>query len=132
MATCSICSIPLPNDGFVRQRQRQRKCTTCRRVHALKKMRDDPAKLLHHRIYNFGRKIWPKHLLSIETVRQVMEACESRSVISEETDSEYLRIVTKVAEQVPTSVDDFVIITKKEVKALRHLTPEQRAKCFLK
>jgi hypothetical protein len=132
MATCSNCSLPLPNDGRIRVRNRKRKCKTCKLAQALKKRRSNTVKLLHHRFYNAAIQRWPEidpSVLSMATVRAVADACQHQSVISGEKDPEQLVIVSKL-DQVPTHANDLAIVTRAEARMLKRQTPQQREMNF--
>jgi hypothetical protein len=137
--TCYECHEKLESDGKMRVRQRKRRCKSCSRSALSEKRRSDPVRRLQQRFNNNIRNWWPNEkdlpkLGSMEVVRQILDNCSSKSVLSGETNLDLLNIIPKAAvdpNAVPGTISSFVIVTKEEARELNRMKPGERAACFV-
>jgi len=123
-------------EGNKKRTRKGKRCKKCANAAVVKRRHANPCALLQHRLYNTFRKTWPNadpSLWSIETVKEVWERCEQKSVISGETNHKNLCISYKRRpankEEAPL-LEDLVVITTKEAQALAHYSHEKRLEKF--
>lgn len=131
---CSSCQQDIPFDGKIRKRNRTRKCANCNVQAAMKRRKEDPARLLSHRLNNSMRRLYPNAsptLWSLETIRYVINRFDNKSAIGGETNMELLCIFPYIKSDQAPGIDDLVLITSREAQSItRCKTQEDRAARF--
>ena len=118
---CSACQGTLPDDGKTRKRNRPRKCKACNTAAAMARRKEDPVRLLCHRLNNACRRlgITDPQMWSPQTVRRVWERWGGKSVLSDEGNPELLCIVSYWdTDRVPLCVEHLVLVTSREAQSL--------------
>jgi len=134
-ATCSQCSAELPDDGKTRKRNRTRRCRKCNGEAAVKRRKEDPVKLLSHRLNNSLRRLYtdpPPSLWAPATVASIILRCNYQSVVSGETNMDLLCVFSffKDTTRVPRP-EHFVIVTSREAQSIAKCkTQEERSARF--
>jgi hypothetical protein len=125
----------LEDDGKVRKKNRARRCKRCHNLTVVKRRKEDPVKLLKHRLYNMMHRSHPganPALHSRDLVERVLARWDSRSVISGVTDPSELCIISyrKLNPGELPEENDFVIVTSKEAQELAKLDRDVRPARF--
>lgn len=130
---CYECKEELPKDGRMRKRNRPRKCKACNMQAAMKRRKEDPMRLLAHRLNNSMRRVYPDandiDIWSLENVKHVFERFGGKSVISNEANPEYLCLFPyfKPTPDCPPTRETLVLVTSREAQSIAHSkTQEER------
>lgn len=118
---CCTCHAPLPDDGRTRKRNRERRCKACNAAAAIKRRKEDPVRLLCHRLNGACRRlgITDPHMWAPQTVKRAMERWGNRSVLSGESKPELLCLVSYWdTNAVPLKPEHLVLVTSREAQSL--------------
>jgi len=133
---CSTCNNPVADDGKKRVKHRKRRCKNCRNEAVVTQRKNDPVKLVLHRLYNMLRRCYPdgaaRALYSREVVARVLARWNSRSVIGGSTDINQLCIISyrKMENGAIPEENDLVVVTSDESHQIAKLDAALRLAKF--
>lgn len=125
---CFMCQAPLPIQDT--PRKRFRKCRTCINRGTKRGRERDPVRYLHYKWRSRKpKRDYVAELYTLQTVRNVYERCQHKSVLSNEDDYKVLCVAGKVKQ--PKTEADLVLLTTKEALGLaKRKTDEARLRVF--